>query len=243
MRTEKELVECYGKKRNCPERERCELGECCLNLASEDSANLHFQKCTITDNDIVDNMISPGSDKFIFFDEHKTEDAALNIRNSILEKLNGEARSLLFDILGQIADLYFICPNTFDALLRVIFKGQNQSDIARERNVTRQCINQRLHKELGILQKRNGGNKKQRDHELENAKKTAETLKEKELFLQTLSIRDYQIWKFRFQDGCTAEATAKLVGCDIRTVFRVAQILRRKFNTPVIKSGRPKKKK
>lgn len=57
-----------------------------------------------------------------------------------------------------------------DALLNMVFKGKTQSELAREKHITRQCENKRLLRELGIAQKRNDIQER-RDRELEEKKR------------------------------------------------------------------------
>ena len=67
-------------------------------------------------------------------------------------------------------------------------------------------------------------------------------LRRKDIFLCSLSERNWLIYKYHFIDGCSEESTAKQAGCSRRTVSTVAQFLRENLdkNCTIIKRGRKK---
>ena len=246
-------INCYGTKTECPERDSCELGAPCLSRARESSEDRHFQIQNISlpsvmydgsgngDGEDEDFRIDPLS---IYHEGNANEeDEPLRLSDITIP---AESKACVLQVVEKLAYYYFNMPNVLDALFNIIFKGKNQSDIAKEKNITRQCENKRLLRELGIAQKRKDIQYR-RDSELQQIKEDycamADALQDKENFIQSLSERDFTIFKYRFGQKFTAQKTAEIAGCDLRTVFRVSRIIRQKCGLPVMVSGPKKRKK
>lgn len=247
-------IQCYGKKLECPERSSCELGAPCLSHAREAMEDRHFQ---------IQNIAIPS----VLYDGHAGEDEQElqidplsiyhedNVCNPADEDepmrlsditIPAESKACVLQVVERLAYYHFNMPNVLDALFNIIFKGKNQSDIAKEKNITRQCENKRLLRELGIMQKHNDIQHR-RDAELRQIRDEycamADALKDKEDFIQSLSERDFTIFKYRFGQRFTAQKTAEIAGCDLRTVFRVSRIIRQKCGLPAMIPGPKKRKK
>ena len=257
-----DIIDCYGKHRidctgkdRCPRRKDCEWGSACLSAANEQADNIHYQRANIS----LSNMI---------FDEDFLQRQGCSLeRSEQVEQITASAMEpeeqpenvLLGDrdfsreeyeavcsALEEVSKLYFDTPTAFDCLMRKLYKGQKQSDVARERGVKRQAVNKRLLHELGIAQKRSGF-QEQRERELENAKKeyqkTTEELRLKDKFLASLNERDWMIYKKAFVDGESRNVIAAELKIGTATVSRVIQFLRSKLlNGDTIKRGRKRKK-
>lgn len=242
-------ISCYGKKIDCPKREHCELGEVCLSRARESADDLHYQLQHVSVPEIIYNPNEDGHHHRHggFNDENDTakayygavsdetaEEESIDIPGVSLDE---DTKPIVMQVVEKIAEWYFYTPHTFDALMNKIVRGKSQSDIAKERHITRQCVNKRLLRELGIAQKRNDIQER-RDRELENAKRKIteyiDVLRERDEFLSKLSERNWKIYLYRFFEHRTVKETALLVKCNMRTVFRVSQKLRQKLGNSVI---------
>ncbi len=242
-----DITQCWGKKENCTAI--CEFKETCRNKFNEQKENTHYQIQHIS----VPNLIYDPQDE-----ERNEKDSPVNIYFSTEEEkevdntidlpgisIPPSALPAVMTVLEKIADFYFHTPNVFEALMNAIFKGKSQSDLAKEKHVSRQCINKRLLQELTIAQKRNDIQER-RDRELRTAqaeyRNKINSLAARDDFLKTLSCRDFHIYHCRFIKKHTAKHTATLCNCDIRTVFRVSQFIRRKLDISVTTPGRRKKR-
>lgn len=243
-------VKCYGNFKQCERCSQCDLCSPCQNRTDEpkEAMRYNFQHISISQ---------------VLFDENENENASQEMME-IIEECNKkevseddtplvlndivippETKDIVLEVVHRLAEFYFHTPHVFEAIMKNSFQGKSQSDIAREKFITRQCENKRLLKDLGISQKRNDIQER-RDRELAAAKKEyadkVEELRNKDEFLCSLSERNWLIYKLHFVDGCSEESTAKQVGCSRRTVGYVAQFLREKLseNCTIIKKGRKK---
>lgn len=241
-------VQCYGTKIDCPNRAECELGAACLSRSRESSEDLHYQYQHVS---VPEMMYDPNEDNSSRSYDDPDDDAEAakayfeampdDPSASVLKlqgiTLNDETLPVVMQVVEKIAEWYFYTPHTFDALMNKIIRGKSQSDIAREKHITRQCENKRLLRELGIAQKRNDIQER-RDRELEEAKRELsdylESLRRRDEFLSRLSDRNWKIYLYRFFERRTARETAILVKCNIRTVFRVSYKLRKNLGKYVI---------
>jgi RNA polymerase sigma factor (sigma-70 family) len=251
MVTEEEMLRCYGKFRienkqdQCLRRRECPWGDACLSLANEEAESIHYHRANISvgfmlfdPNHADGNSYTPDSD------EEEAEKAvyAMACGDSTNDSITEDTYEKICKVLAQIADIYFTHPTTFELLMKKIYKDYNQSDLAREKGITRAGINKRLMQELGIGQKRN--NLRIRDEiELEKAKKEYqqknETLRDREKFFASLSDRDWHIYKLAFIDGCSLDSVANQLNIGTSTVARVVRFLRSKLNeNGAIKRGR-----
>lgn len=232
-----DIEKCYGSL-NCAERETCPWGEPCLSRAREPMEDRHFQiqhvsvPCVIYDPTKTDDDEETQSAVEAYFTAEEKSEAPEVIELDGLT-VSGDAIPVVMQVLERLASFYFDTPKTFDALMKMIFKGKRQSDLARDEHVSRQCINKRLFKELGIAQKRNDVQER-RDREL--AKKTQELddkleeLRIKDNFLKTLSAREWNVYVKVFVDGCSIGSTAKQLDLHKTQVARCVQFLRSNLN-------------
>lgn len=254
MVTEEEMLKCYGKLRvenkkdQCLRRGECPWGDACLSLANEEAESIHYHRANISvgfmlfdPNHADENSYTPDSD------EEEAEKAVYSMACSGSDdSISEDTYERICKVLAQLADIYFTRPTAFEMLMKKVYKDYNQSDLAREKGITRAGINKRLMQELGIGQKRN--NLKIRDEiELEKAKKEYqqknETLREREKFFASLSDRDWHIYKLAFIDGCTLDSVAAQLNIGTSTVDRVVRFLRSKLNeNGAIRRGRRPKK-
>ena len=259
MVTEEEMVKCYGtlrienKKDQCLRRSECPWGDACLSLANEEAESVHYHRANISvgfmlfdPNNSDGNSPPPATDDSE--EEEKIAEKAVYAMacGGSDDSMSEDTYERICRVLAQLADIYFTRPTTFEMLMKKIYKDYNQSDLAREKGITRAGINKRLMLELGIGQRRN--NLKIRDEiELEKAKREYnqknEKLRERERFLATLSDRDWHIYKLAFIDGCSLNSVAIQLNIGTSTVDRVVRFLRLKLNeNGAIKRGRRPKK-
>lgn len=234
-------IRCFGKNVSCPQRSDCELGAPCLNRAREFLDDYHFGKQHICVSQVE---YDPNRDDHDDADEIARayfEAAAESSAPAPLE-LDGitippDALPVVMHVLEKIAEYYFHTPHVLDALFNTVFRGKSQSDIAREKHITRQCENKRLLRELGIAQKRNDIQAR-RDRELESRKREFDSrlaeLRRRDEFLSSLTEREWRIYLHRFCERRSARSTAELTHCNIRTVFRVSHKLRSGLGENVI---------
>lgn len=252
LQANEDKVQCYGTYSNCAKCRKCELSSPCQNRTDEPKENMKyaFQHISVpqvyfeggehgeTENE---ELVEAVNAYYNSADEPQKEHHLVLDGIVIPENV----KFIVFEIVGRLAEFYFHTPNVFEAIMKNAFEGKSQSDIAREKFITRQCENKRLLKDLGIAQKRNDIQER-RDRELAEAKaeytQKCEDLRQKDEFLCSLSERNWLIYKYHFIDGCSEESTANQVGCSRRTVSTVAQFLREKLdkNCTIIKRGRKK---
>lgn len=254
MVTEEEMQKCYGKcrienrKDQCLRRKECPWGEACLSLANEEAESIHYHRANISVGFMLFDPNNTDGNTYAGDEDESEEKIAEKAVYSLAvdgldnEYLNEETYSKICKVLAQIADIYFKQPTVFDLLMKKIYKGYNQSDLARERGITRAGINKRLMYELGVGQKRNNI-KVREEKELEEAKKQYakknEELREREKFLASLSYRDWHIYKLAFIDGCSLNSVAIQLNIGTSTVDRVVRFLRLNLNeNGAIKRGR-----
>ena len=250
QKSDEELTKCYFENRmECPDRAECRIGKECLNHASENADDRHYHCSNISVPHVIfdPNEDAKNQDEAISKTYFSAED-----ENSEPEKdlhligisIPQDALPYVYLTLEKISHFYFYTPNVFDALMNSIVKGKNQSDIARDQHITRQWVNKRLLKEIGLAQKRNDAQER-RDRELADIKRAydekTEMLERKYAFLNTLTEREILIFHLRFHLNLEARIVAEKIGCNIRTVFRATDKIRRGLDLAKKKNG-PKPK-
>lgn len=254
---------CYGKFPDnprksssiCPHRNKCELGSACLNRARESAEDLHYQ---------FQNVSVP---TLIYDPNEKQERGADSAARAYFERESGmppisdegsgdlnldgliipaDQRPLFCDIVRKLADFHRHTPKVLDFLFAAILDKKTQSAYARDKHITRACVNKWLLTELNIAQKRNDIQER-RDRELKQAKqeyadKISEIQQQKEI-LRTLSRRDLMIYKMKFLDRRSHSDIARELNISRRTSIRVSLRLRSKLRETVTSShgGRGKK--
>lgn len=260
--TEEEMIRCYGKKRikggkdQCERRARgeCPWGKFCLSHASEEAENVHYHKANVSVGNILadfndtDNKDCEGittvfeqpqyEDGLFASDGGRDDEEEINyleLGNGI--RIDDSARPTVDAVIGRIAELYFNAPATFDCLMKKIFQQKNQSDVARQKNVSRQSVNKRLLYELGIAQKRSNMQAR-RDKELAEAKaKLADIEAEHKRQIRSMrkmTKKEYAVYKVCAIDGCLCvSSVAKQTGCSRYGVYQIVRRLERKYGITI----------
>lgn len=246
-------IECWGNFSKLSSRcQKCELSAPCKSKTDEPKENMkyQFQHLSVNqfwcngedDNGIFNNETFTAKEYFDCIDRADSPPENLVLKDLVIPE---DVKPVIFEIVHRLAEFYFHTPHVFEAIMKNAFQGKSQSDIAREKHITRQCENKRLLRDLGIAQKRNDIQTR-RDRELAEAKQEyadkTDELRKKDTFLSSLSERQWLVYKLHFVDGCSEISTANQIGCSRRTVARVAQFLRENLskNGTIIKRGRKK---
>lgn len=264
---ESEILSCYGKRRienrvdQCPRRTECPWGDACLSLSNEHMAAKHYHIANVSvgfmhydpNRGNLDGS-APRSDA-----EQREALAEKELMNTTAAQSDGEPEDVTLETvtipgeryeivcsaLERIADLYFNTPVSFETLMKSIFQKKNQSDVSRERGVTRQGLNKRLLYELGIAQKRNDIQQR-RDRELAEAKQEYSekltALRERDAFFKTLTPRQWAVYVKVFDDGCSIGSAAAQLKLHKTQVARCVRFLRSKLNKTCTNQCRSKQK-
>lgn len=118
-------------------------------------------------------------------------------------------------VINRIAFLYIEHRSLFDALIRKIYLGQNQSDISRERGISRQAVSKELRRGIINMMTKELGMK-------------APVAKREKLL--GLTGREFEVYKLLFVDGCTERSAALQLGIPKSTIHRMGQNLRKKLS-------------
>lgn len=256
-----EITACYGKHRidqkkgdSCKRRKNCPWGEMCLSLANESAADYHYHKANISIGNMLFDPEEIGNDSEFSEVLKEVSATATDTTGSGEEALHlegvtisGEAYSEVRIILEEIARMYFELPSVFDCTMRKIYKNQNQSDVAKEKHITRAGLNKRLLQELGIAQKRNSI-QEQRDRELAQAKQRLELaeLKAKSRIdsIKSMTEAEFAVYKICAEDGClSATSVAEQTGYSRQTIYSALHNLRSKYGICLTLSPYQRKKK
>ncbi len=227
------IEKCWGTL-ECEKRPCCKWGADCLNYAREKADDLHYQFQHVS----VQNMLfDPNDDEAekindIYYSEPapegREEDLAL-----VGIVIPAESRMMVNAVLEKLAEVYFSMPTVFEGLMHGIFKDKKQADLARDKNITRQGINKRMHRELGVDQKRNSIQER-RDRELAAVKlkfELAEQLEqEKDQLIREMSPNEFAVYKLCFIDGCSIRSAAMQLNIKKSRVHQIGQSLRRKLD-------------
>lgn len=183
----RDIANCYGT--DCGHcSEPCELHDCGMDVIREKQEESGGRRFSIRYND---NMESQAC---IEIDENKSE---------------------VMRVLNQVAFLYIEHRALFDALIRKIYLGQNQSDISRERGISRQAVSKELRQGIVNMMTKELG------------MKTPVVKREK---LLGLTGKEFEVYKKLFIDGCTVRSAAIQLGIPPATVHWIRQNLRRKLS-------------
>lgn len=184
---EKNFSECYGN--HCEKcNDKCQFYEFGMQVIKEKKED-EERRFLISYNENIDSS------------QH------INIKTN---KNNKEA----LEIINKIAFLYMDYPDVFDTLIKKIYLGKNQSEISREKGITRQAVSKKL-KESVI-----------RMIEKELGMKAPVVRLEK---LLELTGKEFEVYKLLFVDGCTVRSAAIQLGLPKSTVHDIGQVLRRKL--------------
>lgn len=183
---ERDIANCYGTEcGHCSDP--CELRDCGMDVIREKQEESGGRRFSIRYNDNVE------SQSCIEIDENNSE---------------------VMRVLNQVAFLYIEHRALFDALIRKIYLNQNQSDISRERGISRQAVSKELRQGIVNMMTKELG------------MKTPIVKREK---LLGLTGKEFEVYKKLFVDGCTERSTAIQLGIPKSTVHRMGQNLKRKL--------------
>ena len=182
---ERDITSCYGTEcGHCSDP--CELHDCGMDVIREKQEEASGRRFSIRYNDNVE------SQSCIEIDENNSE---------------------VMRVLNQVAFLYIEHRALFDALVRKIYLNQNQSDISRERGISRQAVSKELRQGIVNMMTKELG------------MKTPVVKREK---LLGLTGKEFEVYKKIFVDGCTERSAAIQLGIPKSTVHDIGQNLRRK---------------
>lgn len=191
---ERDIVSCYGTEcGHCSDP--CALHDCGMDVIREKQEEASGRRFSIRYNDNVE------SQSCIEIDENNSE---------------------VMRVLNQVAFLYIEHRALFDALIRKIYLNQNQSDISRERGISRQAVSKELRQGIVNMMTKELGMK-------------APVAKREKLL--GLTGKEFEVYKKIFVDGCTERSAAIQLGIPKSTIHRMGQNLRRKL----ARSGAKKK--
>ena len=183
---ERDITSCYGTEcGHCSEP--CQWYACGMDVIREKQEEAGGRRFSIRYNDNVESQAC------IEIDENKSE---------------------VMRVLNQVAFLYIEHRALFDALIRKIYLNQNQSDISRERGISRQAVSKELRQGIVNMMTKELG------------MKTPVVKREK---LLGLTGKEFEVYKKIFVDGCTERRTAIQLGIPKSTVHDIGQVLRRKL--------------
>ena len=238
-RTDEQLSICYFEKNlECPDRADCPIGRECLSLAREEMEARHYHLENISVPHLVFDPVEEESSSvdaatktfYSAIDESSEPEPDL-----CLKEISVPAESLpfIYKVLERIAKFYFTMPNVFQQLMNAIYHGKSQSDIAREKKISRQLANKRLMKEIGMLQKKRE-DKKRHEKELaettEKFEKEIEELRAQNDFMKSLSDPEIRVYKLIWVDKLSIRKAASVLGMSRMMVYRLGQRLASKTN-------------
>lgn len=144
----------------------------------------------------------------ISYNENIDSSQRINIK---INKNNKEA----LEMINKIALLYIDYPDVFDTLIKKIYLGKNQSEISKEKGITRQAVSKKLKQSvIKMIEKELG------------MKATVVKLEK----LLGLTGKEFEVYKKIFVDGCTERSAAFQLGIPKSTVHDIGQNLRRKLS-------------
>ena len=197
MNTPPSIEHCYGI--DCLKCESaCQHREIGISVIREKQreVSLRYGKRDefVGDAEFLDEM-GVVSEGLLDFDQHEP-----SVRELIQEAQLELLRRLIF--------LWLEKPMTFDATMARIVKGENQSDMARAKGVTRQYISKAI--------------------KAENNNALREEIRKLHTVIG-FSSREQKAYRLFFEDGVTVRAAAKIMGISPATAYRMKQHLRSKL--------------
>ena len=156
----------------------------------------------------------------ISYNENIDSSQRINIK---INKNNKEA----LEIINKIALLYIDYPDVFDTLIKKIYLGKNQSEISKEKGITRQAVSKKLKQSVIKMIEKELGMK-------------ATVVKREKLI--GLTGKEFEVYKKLFIDGCTVRSAAIQLGLPKSTVHDIGQVLRRKLTKIRTRKNKVRKK-
>lgn len=186
---ERDITSCYGT--DCGHcSEPCELRDCGMDVIREkqEEANRSNSR-SLRYNDAI---------------ETKSEE---------LCDINWQNDDVLY-ALNRLVHLYKEYPVIFNALIDHLWDNKTQSDVARERGITRQAVSKERKLEMFSYMAAELGMK-------------APVVRREKLL--ELTGKEFEVYKKLFIDGCTERSTAIQLGIPKSTVHDIGQNLRKKL--------------
>lgn len=186
---ERDIANCYGTEcGHCSEP--CELHDCGMDVIREkqEEANRRNSR-SLRYNDAI---------------ETKSEE---------LCDINWQNDDVLY-ALNRLVHLYKEYPVIFNALIDHLWDNKTQSDVARERGITRQAVSKERKLEMFSYMAAELGMK-------------APVVRREKLL--ELTGKEFEVYKKLFVDGCTVRSAAIQLGLPKSTVHDIGQVLRRKL--------------
>ena len=186
---ERDITSCYGTDcGNCTDP--CEFHDCGMDVIREkqEEANRSNSR-SLRYNDAI---------------ETKSEE---------LCDINWQNDDVLY-ALNRLVHLYKEYPVIFNALIDHLWDNKTQSDVARERGITRQAVSKERKLEMFSYMAAELGMK-------------APVVRREKLL--ELTGKEFEVYKKLFIDGCTERSTAIQLGIPKSTVHDIGQNLRKKL--------------
>lgn len=219
-RIEKKVEDCYGV--DCEKcEERCLLYDCGMDVLREKKECLAIANGShpvITFNEAIESKhVEEQSDIFpIILRKLKIDVPKSNFfHRSVVEKI-------LREVISRMVYFQMESPYVYQALLKSVYYGYNQSDLAREKGITRAAVSKRLREGVSNMI----------THAL--GMRTPVAKRDK---LLGLSLREFEVYKLLFVDGVSERSAAKILGISDTTIHRMKHFLRVKLS----KKEAPKK--
>lgn len=219
-KTDAELAECFGNQKvlklqrggyqtSC--HKSCPLFEACISKSREDTEDREYEAIQIPYSSLVmTKKEKENLDESMFFEKlfHETETTGgADSFDYLLKHLNVEVelRPFAISFIERFANFYHDCPEICNAIMCRIFNGQNQSDIAKQRGMTRQAINYRIMKEAAGI-----------------------TRAEIPHIPEELTGQEIAVYKLCYVDGCTERSAAMQLGMSQPTIHRIRKSIAKK---------------
>lgn len=208
---------CYGKGcLRCPVT-TCELRECGINVIREKQREIAMRMSKrddkVADEEYIDDMTDMENDKGEYMEEFLS---AVEHEDPTVAELLQQVK---LDTIRHILHFWAEKPTTLEVLFRSVLYGQNQSDIAKLRSVSRQNISKIIKTERR-----------------EQYQKQISDLQREISVYHNLTPDELAVYRYCMLDGCSIRTTAKMLHMSPAHVYRVKQCLRRKMGkseTPV----------
>lgn len=223
MKDEEELAKCYGVNCLSCTCTDCELRACGVNVIREKQHEiaLRFGKRDemVTDETYVDEMCDHRHhgdylEQFLATVEHQ---------DPTIDELLRQAK---LDTLRHVLHYWAEKPTSLEVLFRRYLYGQNQSDVARMRGVTRQNVSKEMKMESG-----------------EYYRRQIKQLRHKADVFATLSATELAVYRICFEGGCSVRSAAVQIGISPAKVHRVKHLLRLKLaKSETVQNHQNKKK-
>lgn len=206
MKSDAELEQCYGVGCLDCQMADCELRACGINRIREKQQETALKFAG------KDEMVSDAEfdDSINFAGDYMRQ--ICDIIDNPKQPLSDQMRQTKLDTLRHIAHFWAEKPKSFDAMMRKIMLGQNQSDIARQKGVSRQSISKAIRQEHN-----------------DKLKKRIVQLERLINVLVAFTPLELQVYQLCFNQKLSVRNAAKQLNISPTKVYRLKQILRGKM--------------